>query len=116
MSAMHTEERIGEAWRQHRMGNHDAAVTGFRDILAKHPGHIDALYGLGLAQRANGDSDSARESFNKAIDLAKEALSAVNKTSEIEGHSGANDLDSYEDDRYLMLQIMLKQRLDELDN
>jgi len=115
MATMHTEERIGEAWRQHRMGNNDAAIDTFREVLTKHPGHLDALYGIGLALRANGKDDDARESFNKALELAKEALSAVNKTSAIEGHSGNNDLDTYEDDRYLMLQFMISQRLEELD-
>src|SRR5690606_16649524 len=115
-STMHTEERVGEAWKQHRMGNNDSAIDIFRDILNKRPGHLDALYGLGLAQRAKGDTDGAVESFNKAMQLAKEALSAVDKTSVIDGHSGSNDLDTYEDDRFLMLQSMIKQRLAELQS
>ena len=113
MANMHTEERIGEAWKQHRMGNNDSAIDIFRDILSKRPGHLDALYGLGLAQRAKGDVDSAVESFNKAMQLAKEALNAVDKTSVVDGHSGTNDLDTYEDDRFLMLQRMISQRLEE---
>ncbi len=115
MSNMHTEERIGEAWKQHRMGDNDSAMNIFKDILSKRPGHLDALYGLGLAQRANGDVDGAVESFNKAMQLAKEALSAVDKTSVVDGHTGSNDLTSYEDDRYLMLQTMISQRLEELE-
>ena len=115
MSNMHTEERIGEAWKQHRMGNHDSAMEIFKDILSKRPGHLDALYGLGLAQRATGDGGAAVESFNKAMQLAQEALSAVDKTSVVDGHAGTNDLTSYDDDRYLMLQTMIKQRLEELE-
>lgn len=115
MSTMHTEERVGEAWKQHRMGNNENAIDIFRDILNKRPGHLDALYGLGLAQRANGDADGAVESFNKALQLAKEALTAIDKTSVIDGHSGSNDLDTYEDDRFLMLQKMISQRLEELN-
>jgi tetratricopeptide (TPR) repeat protein len=116
MATMHTEERVGEAWKQHRMGNNDSALDIFRDILSKRPGHLDALYGLGLAQRAKGDVDGAAESFNKALNLANEALNAVDKTSIVDGMtSGANDLNTYEDDRFLMLQRMISQRLEELE-
>lgn len=115
MAHMHTEERIGEAWKQHRMGDNDSAMEIFKDILSKRPGHLDALYGLGLAQRASGNADGAVESFNKAMQLADEALSAVDKTSIVDGHSGTNDLETYEDDRFLMLQRMISQRLEELE-
>ena len=107
MASMQTEERVGEAWKQHRMGDNANAMNTFKDILSKHPGHLDALYGLGLAQRASGDADGAVESFNKAMQLADDALNAVDKTSIIDGHSGRNDLETYEDDRFLMLQKMI---------
>ncbi|MEM9950618.1 MAG: hypothetical protein AAF846_03375 [Chloroflexota bacterium] len=115
MATMHTEERIGEAWKQHRMGNNGQAIDIFKDILSKRPDHIDALYGLGLAQRADGLLDDATESFNKAALLAKETLEAVDKTSAVDGHQGNNDLDTYEDDRYLMLTRMIQQRLEEIE-
>ncbi|MGJ3239948.1 MAG: tetratricopeptide repeat protein [Anaerolineae bacterium] len=114
MATTPTEERIGEAWKQHRMGNNVDAIDIFKDILSKRPDHLDALYGLGLAQRAHGSNDDAVASFNKALQLTNDALQAVEKTSNVEGQRVANDLDSYEDDRFLMLQHMISQRLEEL--
>lgn len=115
MSTAHTEERLGEAWAKHRSGDNTGAIAIFQDILSKRPKHLDALYGLGLAQRANGDTASAIEAFQSALALAKDALSAVDTTSVVDGYSGGNDLDTYEDDRFVMLQVMIKQRLAELD-
>ena len=97
------------------MGNNSQAIEIFKDILSKRPGHIDALYGLGLAQRDDGNLDHAAESFNKAAQLAQETLDAVDKTSMADGHQGANDLDTYEDDRYLKLTRMIQQRLEEIE-
>lgn len=111
---MHTEERIGEAWRLHRANDHDQAIEIFRDILARTPDNLDAHYGLGLATRAVGKEEEAVEAFQKALHLAKEALKAVDTTASVDGHGGGNDLNSYDDDRYLMLNRMIRQRLNEL--
>lgn len=100
-----SEQRIGEAWKQHRMGNNDSAVQAFRDILNSNPGDIDALYGLGLAQRAGGDGDGAVETFNKALTVAQEGLDI---------NSNNNNLNTTQDDRFLMLHQMISQRLEEL--
>lgn len=100
-----SEQRIGDAWQQHRMGNNDSAIQSFRDILSSSPGDIDALYGLGLAQRANGDADGAVETFNKALTVAQEGLDLNSKS---------NDLNTMSDDRFLMLHQMISQRLEEL--
>ncbi|MCA9882480.1 MAG: tetratricopeptide repeat protein [Anaerolineae bacterium] len=114
MSTMPTEERIGQAWRLHRSGDYAAAIDMFDEILRKTPNNIDALYGIGLAQQGNGNTGSAVEAFQKALELATASLKAVEVTSVVDGHHGANDLDTYEDDRYLLLQRMIKQRLTEL--
>jgi NAD(P)H-hydrate repair Nnr-like enzyme with NAD(P)H-hydrate epimerase domain len=113
---MHTEERIGEAWRLHRSGNNNASIKIFEEILDKTPNNIDALYGLGLARRAEGNNSGAIEAFKAAQTRAKEALDAIDVTSGVDGHHGANDLDTYEDDRFLMLQRMIAQRLEELES
>lgn len=111
----HVEERIGEAWKQHRMNNNSAAIEIFEDILSSHPKDLDALYGLGLAQRANGEMGSAVVAFQKALDLAQEGLDAIDSTSMLDGHvGGTNNLDTDLDDRFLMLTNMIKQRLAEL--
>jgi len=114
MSTMHTEERVGEAWQMHRSGNNRGAIEIFQDILKMTPRNLDALYGLGLAQRAEDHIDEAIKSFQAALDLARDALNAVNITSDVDGHHGRNDLDTYEDDRFMMLQRMISQRLEEL--
>lgn len=114
MSTVHTEERIGEAWRMHRSGNNRGAIEIFKDVLKLTPNNVDALYGLGLSQRAEKDVDGAMKSFQSALELAKKALQAVDVTSDVDGHHGRNDLGTYEDDRFMMLQRMLSQRIEEL--
>lgn len=114
MATMHTEERIGEAWRLHRANDHDGAIKIFEDILERNSGNLDAHYGLGLALRSIGKTDDAVKAFQTALQLAKDALKAVDTTSSVDGHVGGNDLDRYDDDRYLMLNRMLRQRLSEL--
>lgn len=111
MSTLHSSERIGEAWRLHRDGNQKQAITIFKEIIQKTPENVDAHYGLGLCHKASNDMASAADAFKKALDFAQKAVSAVKTTSEAEGHHGSNDLDTSEDDRFMMLSNMLKQRL-----
>jgi tetratricopeptide (TPR) repeat protein len=113
MATMQVEERVGEAWKQHRMGNNPAAIEIFEEILKQRPDHIDALYGLGLSRRANGETAWAIEAFKKALMLATEALNTEEKTG---GAFKGNNLESYDTDRYMMLSRMIKQRLAELDS
>jgi Flp pilus assembly protein TadD len=111
MATIHTEEQIHEAWQQHRMNNNSAAIEIFQDILKSQPKDLDALYGLGLAQRSNGDMSKAIVSFEKALGLAQDGLDAIDNTSILEG---GNNLATDQDDRFLMLITMTKQRLAEL--
>ena len=113
MANMHTEERIGEAWRLHRSGDNEGSLNIFKDILAKTPRDVDALYGLGLALRGAGDAMGAKEAFQKALEIAEATLKAVDDTSSAEGHHGSNNLETIADDRYLMLTRMLQQRIAE---
>ncbi len=114
MSKLHSSERIGEAWRMHRDGNNDQAINIFKEIIQTAPDNVDAHYGLGLSYKAMGDMASAADEFQKALDLSEKALSAVQTTSGVEGHHGTNDLDTSEDDRFMMLTRMLKQRLEDV--
>jgi len=111
MSTLHSSERIGEAWRHHRDGNNDQAITIFKEIIQKAPNNVDAHYGLGLAYKASNDMASSADAFQKALEFAENAVSARRTASGAEGHHGANDLDTSEDDRFMMLSNMLKQRL-----
>jgi tetratricopeptide (TPR) repeat protein len=114
-TTMVTEERIAEAWKVHRRGEHKAAIEMFQEILAKSPELIDAFYGMGLAQKALGEKNGATKSFQECLRLARKALDAVNLESRVEGHMhGRNDLTTYDDDRYMMLTRMVHQRLYEM--
>ena len=114
MSTLPITEKIGEAWRLHRDGNNDGAVRMFQDLISTHPENVDAYYGLGLAYKANGDRAKATASFKQALEITEQALSAVQKASQAEGHASGNDLETNIDDRYMMLTRMLKQRLEDL--
>ena len=114
MSTLRNEERIGEAWHHHRMGENSEAVRKFQEILKNTPNNVDAYYGMGLAHKADGNLNAAKEAFEKAKELADNAYGAVRTTSDAEGHHGTNDLDITEDDRFMMLSRMLKQRIAEV--
>ncbi len=114
MSTMPSAERIGAAWRLIRDGDNNGAIRMFEDIIAVAPDSVDALYGLGLAQKALGDNNAAGLSFKQALSVTEQALSAVQRASKAEGHHGDNDLESNFDDRYMMLTRMLNQRIEDV--
>ena len=114
MSTVPAAEKIGQAWRLHRDNDNRGAIDMFNDIIAIHPESVDALYGLGLAYKAEGATDESRAAFQQALDIAQSALSAVMTTSHVEGHQGGNDLETNLDDRYMMLTSMLKQRIEDV--
>ncbi len=114
MSTLHSSERISEAWRLHREGQNEAAMGIFQDLIRIAPENVDAYYGLGLVYKASGDRDAAIVAFQTALGYAEQAYHAVQTTSHAEGHHGASDLNTHEDDRFMMLSRMLKQRLEDL--
>lgn len=69
----------------------------FNAILNRDVNHIDALFGLALAQRSSGQKELARENFQKAAALVSAAL---------DQNPG--------EDRYEMLGRIIEQRLEEL--
>lgn len=107
------DERIGEAWRLYRATDILSAIDMFKEIIAEVPDSVDGYYGLGLAQRANGDKAGAASSFQQAMRLARTALEAYTRQEEEAGHRG-NSISSYDDDRMMMLIRMLGQRLAEV--
>lgn len=96
-SSNSTQVSIGDAWSVHRSGNNSEAISKFSQVLTTVPDNVDALYGLGLAQDANGDKRAAAESFQKALTILGETTP--------EGKE--------ERDRYMMLTRMLNQRIAE---
>ena len=114
MSTLQSSERVGEAWRLHRDGNNVQAIEIFKQVIQTAPDSVDAHYGLGLAYKASNDMASAADALQKALSLAQQAFGAVKTASGVEGHHGGNDLDISDDDRYMMLTRMLKQRLEDV--
>lgn len=118
MSFTQIRTQIGAAWQQHRAKNSRAAAEGFQQVLseldrmpdAEEKSHhlVDALYGLGLAERAQGSTPKAAEAFKKALEASKTNLNALRSA------ENTNNLDTEEDDRFAMLIVMIKQRLSEM--
>lgn len=90
-------EKIGSAWARHRQGSQDNAIADFAALLRQEPGSIDALYGMGLAQRSAGQKDAAIKTFQECLTLVNRGLA-----------------DAPGDDKYEILQRMVSQRLAEL--
>ncbi len=111
MTTLPSAEKVGQAWRMHREGDNDGASRIFEQIVAANPENVDALYGLGLVNKATGNHSAAAAAFTQALDITERALSAVEITSHAEGHTSGNDLATNIDDRYMMLTRMLKQRI-----
>lgn len=105
------EERIGSAWQNHREGRNDAAISAFEEILRKDPDNIDANYGIGLALKADGQMDKALTAFEKALSLTEDARTTYEK-SRAQEHPDDN-VKTPEDDRFMMLNRMIKQRIEE---
>lgn len=99
---------IGDAWALHRNGDNAGAVRAFEAILQRDADNVDAAYGLGLAQRALGNKDAARKSFERSKSLAEKSLATIRRERD------SNDLKTDKDDRDVMLLNMLKQRLAEV--
>jgi tetratricopeptide (TPR) repeat protein len=89
---------LGRAWALHREGRNETAMDEFNQMLREAPDNIDALYGLGLAQRALHMYDKAKQTFDQCLVLVNRAL---------EENPG--------EDRYEMLQRFIHQRLAEIE-
>jgi Tfp pilus assembly protein PilF len=107
------DAQIGRAWGMHREGRHMDAIKEFEQAIQVAPHSVDAYYGLGLAQRANGQETQAVESFKKSLDIATKKLQAIRELDDVDGDI-PNNLVTLEYDRYMMLKRMIAQRLAEL--
>jgi hypothetical protein len=74
MADSQLDSAVSEAWKAHREGRHDVAIQDFRAILDQDAQHMDALYGLGLAQKAVDDKLGAKVSFGKLRDLLQRII------------------------------------------
>jgi tetratricopeptide (TPR) repeat protein len=104
MSSSNVSAQIGKAWGFHREGRNNDAIREFETILASAPNEVDALYGLGLAQKADGQQEAAIKSFSKALGLAKDWCSGRLSG---DARSGRGQLAARREHRYMMLVRML---------
>lgn len=111
MSSQNVMQRIGQAWGFHRRGQNDQAINELKSVLSTDPDNVDAYYGLGLAHRANGSNDEAVAAFKKAYSLATAAYDSLKSA---RGDTPANDMTISDDDRFMMLSRMIRQRLAEM--
>jgi tetratricopeptide (TPR) repeat protein len=100
---------IGQAWSLHRSGQYREAIDIFEGVIRSSADNVDAHYGLGLAQRAAGSTEAARASFQYALDLSQQRLNHLRDGRDTTN----NNLQTIDDDRYMMLVRMLKQRIAE---
>ena len=103
---------LAEAWVLLRRDRADEAASAFESIVQKESDNVDALYGKGLALRAAGKADAAVEVFQKALQLSRKMLAEVRSQYGVSDTSSS--LETSEDDRYMMLDRMICQRLAEL--
>ncbi|MFO1322735.1 MAG: tetratricopeptide repeat protein [Burkholderiales bacterium] len=79
-SSRYAADEIGARWdaavRAHQQGEIDAALAGYRDVLAEQPGFAPALHLAGELHRARGDAANARDAFEAAIAAAPEFVEA----------------------------------------
>src|SRR5271170_536850 len=67
MSDMTVEQAFALAIQHKREGRLDEAEAAYRQILAQHPDHADALHQLALLAIQRGQLENARELFHQAI-------------------------------------------------
>jgi len=89
-------DAIARAWHLHREGRQNDAIKGFEAVLKAVPDHIDANYGLGLAQRGAGAKESALETFQRTARLV------------------SREMENNPVSRFQMLTRMVQQRINEL--
>ena len=107
-----TSEKVGQAWRQYREGRTDAAMKEFEAILRQNPEDIDASYGLGLTQKASGQVDLAGKTFSDTLKLINVAKDQYESSRQVNFED--SNVKTPEDDRFMMLDRMVRQRLEEI--
>jgi tetratricopeptide (TPR) repeat protein len=107
---------MSHAWNFLREGKPESAIPEFERILNDNHEDVDALYGLGLAQRKVGQYEASVKAFETAFQLVKLISDRqMSERREVYGDKLAtqNDPSKPEDDRNMMLLRMLSQRLAE---
>ncbi len=90
-------EQLARAWSLHRQGQNEGAIREFSALLQVSNNNIDALYGLGLAQRSAGQIETAQATLERCV---AQIVAALKEHPTV--------------DRYEMLKKMTHQRLAEV--
>lgn len=106
------EQKVTEAWNHLREGRADQALSAFETTVRSFPEDVDAYYGLGITQQQLKHRDDATETFNKTLEL----ITIQQKDVVVSEDQGSDYVRTPEEDRFLMLTRMVKQRLQELSN
>ena len=64
---MSTQAAFDTAFREHQSGNLQQAETLYRQVLAEHPNHPDALHLLGVIAYQSGQHEQSAELIQRAI-------------------------------------------------
>lgn len=67
-----SETGFGNALEHHRRGNLSEAERGYRQVLDRGPGHVDALHMLGLVAIQTGNLDEGIRLIRQSLDLRDE--------------------------------------------
>jgi Tfp pilus assembly protein PilF len=97
-------DKVAAAWIAYRSGQYASAIKDFEQVLKEDKTHVDAMYGLGLVLRTNGDASGARSYWEKALEILKSRLDVLGNER------------SLERERVFMSSTMLQQRLSELNS
>lgn len=103
---------VTRAWASLRTGRNEDAVVVFDELLKADSEDVDAYYGKGMALRAANKDQDAIQAFQAALNISQTLLNTVREKYGI--GEGMSSLDTVEDDRYMMLSRMIRQRLSEL--
>ncbi len=90
-------QQLASAWSLHRQGQNEGAIREFSTLVQSSTDTIDALYGLGLAQRSAGQIEAAQATLERCLAQIVAALK-----------------EHPTEDRYEMLQKLASQRLAEI--
>ncbi len=90
------------------------AETAFSSALKASEGHVSALYGLGLTQKAMGKTDEARASFNAAIEHSRERYKR-DHAGALVGDAELADVEKFTDREQRFLEIVARAELSKFD-
>ena len=98
MNQQDIDARVGAAWEALQAGDYQTAIEQFEQLVAEHPEHIDAQWGLGLAYRHAGNRESALRAFEQVKAMVEAELTEHPK----------------EHGRWFILNRMVQQQIEQL--